>query len=178
LIRWSKAYCEHAVSTHGVAVELAPLEWEVSTRAKRRAAAVKRPKLSRATIGETLEWDEQSGDVTDDAGRPVCTVSLSWRAFEAFDYEEWTATLRHELVHVEQFQAFGTTDHGPEFRRRAGELDAPINVRHFATPAYVVSCTSCETVVARRYRACKLVREVDSYVSSCCQASLRCRTPE
>ncbi|SDR01818.1 SprT-like domain-containing protein [Halopelagius longus] len=177
LIAFSRDYCEYAVSEFELSVAFSRVSWEVSTRAKRRAAAVKRPKVSETAVGDPIDWSERP-TVAEDGGAPTCTVSLSWRAFESFDYEEWTATLRHELVHVEQFQRFGTTDHGPAFRRRAAALDAPVRVRHFATPAYLLTCTDCENVVARRYRDCKLVREYESYVSSCCGASLECESPD
>lgn len=178
LVEWSRAYCRRAVETHDFDVDLSPVEWTVSTRAKRRAAAVKRPSLPDAAVGRPVDWTRQPDHVTDEAGRPRCTVSLTRAAFDDFAYDEWTATLRHELVHVEQYQTFGTTDHGPAFERRADAVDAPIRVRRFATPAYLLSCTSCDDVVARRYRECKLVRRHDEYVSSCCEASLDCTTPE
>lgn len=178
LVDWSAAYCRRAVERYDFEVDLAPVEWAVSTRAKRRAAAVKRPSVPEATVGRPIDWSETPDGVTDAAGRPRCTVSLTWAAFDEFAYEEWTATLRHELVHVEQYQQFGTTNHGPAFERRAEAVDAPIRVRQFATPAYLLSCSDCDEVVARRYRDCKLVRRYDEYVSSCCEASLACTTPE
>jgi predicted SprT family Zn-dependent metalloprotease len=87
---------------------------------------------------------------------------------------EWTATLRHELVHIEQFQRFGTTGHGPAFRERAAAVDASVRCPPFADPEYVLSCADCGAVVGRRYRDCKLVREHDRYRSSCCDADVRC----
>ncbi|SFG87392.1 SprT-like family [Halopelagius inordinatus] len=176
-VELSKEYCERAVSSFDLRVDLSRVSWEVSTRAKRRAAAVKRPKISEATVGDPIAWADRP-TLSEDGGAPTCTMSLSWRAFESFDFGEWTATLRHELVHVEQFQRFGTTDHGAAFERRAEALDAPVRVRHFATPAYLFICTECDDIVARRFRDCKLVREVDSYVSSCCEASLDCESPD
>jgi hypothetical protein len=178
LIRASARYCERARSAFGFDVDLSRVSWEVSTRAKRRAAAVKRPKVPDAAVGDPLAWRDRPEHRAEGGGPPDCTVSLSWRAFEAFDADEWAATLRHELIHVEQFQRFGTTDHGPAFKRRAEAVDAPVRVRHFAAPAFVITCTRCETVVARRYRDCKLVREVRSYVSSCCDAPLVCESPD
>lgn len=171
LIRLSRQYCERAVSSFGLSVDFSLVSWEVSTRAKRRAAAVKRPKVAGTAVGDPVEWSERP-NLSENGDAPSCTVSLSWRAFESFDFDEWTATLRHELVHVEQFQRFGTTDHGRAFKRRAEALDAPVRVRHFATPSYLLTCTDCGDVVARRFRDCKLVREFRSYASSCCGASL------
>ena len=177
LIRWSRAYCVRAVPEYGFDVELERVEWEVSTRSKRRAAAVKTPQLEDAVVGEPREWaDTATAEPTAD-GVPSCTMSLSWRAFESFGREEWTGTLRHELVHVEQFQTFGTTDHGSEFKRRANAVDAPVHVRRFTDPKYVLSCTDCGDDVAYRYRTCKLVRQSSAYRSSCCGAALACSRP-
>jgi hypothetical protein len=178
LIRWSRAYCARAIEQYEFDAELQAVRWDVSTRAKRRAAAVKTPQIDGATIGERRTWADAETPETSDDGIPSCTMSLSWRAFESFSREEWTATLRHELVHVEQFQAFGTTDHGAAFKRRAESVDAPVRVRRFTDPKYVLSCSDCGEDVAYRYRTCKLVRQSSAYRSSCCEATLDCRRPE
>jgi predicted SprT family Zn-dependent metalloprotease len=177
LVDWSRAYCTRAIPEYRFEVEIERIHWEVSTRAKRRAAAVKTPQIDDATIGKRRSWSEhgKTSESADDV--PACTMSLSWRAFKTFGRDEWTATLRHELVHVEQFQAFGTTDHGPAFKRRSKSVDAPVHVRRFTDPKYILSCTECGDDVAYRYRTCKLVRQSWAYRSSCCEASLTCRRP-
>lgn len=173
LIAWSKRYCERAIAVHGVAVDLDAVEWTVSTRARRRAAAVKSPPVADATVGEPIDWGErEAGSRAGDP--PECELSLSWAAFEDFDRGEWRDTLRHELIHIEQFQQFGTTDHGPEFKARAAELDAEIHCRRFADARYLLHCQECETIVARRYRASKLVKRPEQYRSNCCKAPLSC----
>ena len=169
LIAWSRDYCKRVRRERGVDVRFDLVEWEISHRAKRRAAAVKRPKLEDATVGERYEWATVEGA----DGRPLpCTLSLTREAFETFERTEWEATLRHELVHVEQYQRDGTTDHGPAFRERAVELDTDVHCPSFADPAYVLACVSCAEVVARRYRECKLVRQRDRYRSDCCGAPI------
>ncbi|WP_276302064.1 SprT-like domain-containing protein [Halorussus lipolyticus] len=171
----SRAYCREATREYGLDVDLSPVEWEVSTRAKRRAAAVKRPKIPGAEVGEPLDWREAAERTgTSLADLRTCTLSLTRAAFDAFDVGEWTATLRHELVHVEQFQRFGATDHGPAFRERAEAVSSTVNCPPFADPKYVLRCGECETVVGRRYRECKLVREYDEYRSSCCGSEIVC----
>jgi hypothetical protein len=169
LIAWSREYCRTVRRERGVDVRFDLVDWAVSTRAKRRAAAVKRPKLPDATVGEPYDWDS----VPDADGRPLpCTLSLTREAFETFDRAEWAATLRHELVHVEQYQRDGTTDHGPAFRERAAALDTDVHCPVFADPKYVLTCEVCGGLVARRYRECKLVRESERYRSDCCGAGL------
>ncbi|MEF8851995.1 MAG: SprT-like domain-containing protein [Haloarculaceae archaeon] len=174
LREWSKAYCRRVRRERFVDVRFDLVAREVSTRAKRRAAAVKRPKIPGAEVGTPLDWEAAetaTGRVAD--GRPFeATVSLTWDAFEAFDRTEWESVLRHELVHLEQYQRSGTTGHGPAFERRATELNAAVDCPVFAEPKYVLRCRDCETVVARRYRECELVREVGAYRSSCCESAL------
>ena len=169
IVAWSREYCRAVRRERGVDVRFDLVEWAVSTRAKRRAAAVKRPKLPDATVGDPYDWDALDGS----DGRPLpCTLSLTREAFEAFGRDEWEATLRHELIHVEQYQRDGTTDHGPAFRERAAELDTEVHCPAFAEATYVLRCERCGDVVARRYRDCKLVRERDRYRSDCCGATL------
>ena len=170
LVAWSRAYASEARREWLLDVRLDLVEWEVSTRARRRAAAVKRPRLDDASVGEPYDWDA----VEASDGRPLpCTVSLTWAAFEEFSREEWQSTLRHELVHVEQYQHSGTTGHGKRFKQRAEELETEVHCRTFADPKWTFYCESCDEVTAHRYRECKLVRQYESYRSNCCEAPLR-----
>ena len=169
LIAWSQQYCRQVRRERGVSVRFDLVDWAVSHRAKRRAAAVKRPKLDAATVGEPYNWDSVDGS----DGRPLpCTVSLTWDAFSAFDRAEWKSTLRHELVHVEQYQRDGTTGHGTAFRERAAQLDTDVHCPAFAEPKHVLTCGACGELVARRYRDCKLVEQREQSRSDCCGASL------
>lgn len=174
LVAWSRGYARSVADGDELSVDLSLVDWAVSTRAKRRAAAVKRPRIPGTEVGKPVDWDSVAAAAESPETVRRCTVSLTWEAAAAFSRAEWTATLRHELIHVEQFQRYGTTDHGPRFERRAAELDAPVRCRRFATPKYRLRCVDCEEVVARRYRDCKLVREHERYQSSCCAAALRC----
>ncbi|WP_135824128.1 SprT-like domain-containing protein [Halorussus ruber] len=179
LLLGSRAYCREAAREYDLDVDLSLVEWEVSTRAKRRAAAVKRPKIPETEVGDLLDWDAAAERVgTPPADLRTCTLSLTRAAFDSFDVGEWTATLRHELVHVEQFQRFGTTDHGPAFRERAEEVDSTVRCPPFADPKYVLRCEECAAVVGRRYRECKLVRNHDEYRSSCCDSDIVCLEQE
>ena len=172
LLAWSRQYAAAVVDATDLAVDLDPVEWEVSTRAKRRAAAVLHPRIAGATLGEAIDWDRRRPEAD---GPATATVRLTWDAASEFDRPEWARTLRHELIHLEQFQRSGATGHGPAFRDRAATLDTTVLCEHFATPKYVLTCTACETVVARRFRDCKLVRRHDEYRSSCCETPLALR---
>ena len=174
LVAWSRAYCKAVRRERLVDVRFDLVEWEVSTRAKRRAAALKRPKIPEAEVGTLIDWERAEaagGRVAD--GRPFpATVSLTWGAFEAFDPEEWESTLRHELIPLEQYQRCGTTGHGRAFKTRARELDTEVHCETFSEAKYVIRCAACDALVARRYRDCKLVRRAEEYRSSCCDAAL------
>jgi len=174
LVAWSRDYCRDVRREWLVDVRFDIVEWEVSTRAKRRAAAVKRPKIPAAEVGTPIDWETvEAANGRRAEGRPFsATLSLTWDAFDAFDRDEWESTLRHELVHLEQYQRCGTTDHGPAFEERARELDTDIHCETFSDPKYVLRCGDCDALVARRYRDCKLVRRADDYRSSCCEAPL------
>jgi predicted SprT family Zn-dependent metalloprotease len=174
LVAWSRAYCREVRRDRFVDVRFDLVEWEVSTRAKRRAAAVKRPKIEGAEVGTALDWDSaRTVDGRDADGRPFpATLSLTWDAFEAFDRAEWESILRHELIHLEQYQHSGTTGHGSAFKSRAAELDTEVRCETFTDPKYVLRCRSCDGVVARRYRDCKTVSRAEEYQSSCCGAAL------
>lgn len=179
LVAWSREYCRSARREWVVDVRFDTVEWEVSTRAKRRAAALKRPKIPAAEVGTAIDWETaETADERRADGRPFpATISLTWGAFEAFDRDEWESTLRHELVHLEQYQRCGTTDHGAAFESRATELDTDVHCQAFTDPKFVLHCRDCESLVARRYRDCKLVRRADEYRSSCCEAPLTVETP-
>jgi len=174
LVAWSREYCKAVRREWLVDVRFDLVEWAVSTRAKRRAAALKRPKIPDSEVGTPIDWEtvESAGGRVAD-GRPLpATVSLTWDAFAAFDREEWESTLRHELIHLEQYQRCGTTGHGAAFKTRAQELDTEVHCEAFSDPKYVIRCVACDGLVARRYRECKLVRRAEEYRSSCCDAAL------
>jgi hypothetical protein len=166
LVAWARAYAREVVAAHDLCVDLSLVEWEVSHRAKRRAGAVKAVRPPDATVGVPYDW---AG--TDPPYR-ACTVSLTWEAYEALGHERMAGTVRHELVHVEQHQRYGTTDHGAAFEARADDLDAPLSCPHFAEANYHLHCAGCGALVARRYRRSKLVTHADRYRSRCCGAAL------
>lgn len=169
LLAWAGSYARDVVAAHGLDVDLDAVDWEVSHRAKRRAGATISARVPGASVGEPVDWDDRAAD-------PACTVRLTWRAYEALGHEAMAATVRHELVHVEQVQAYGTTGHGAAFRARAEDLDAPRHCEPFTPAPYRLTCRSCDEVVARRYRRSKLVTRHDEYRSRCCEAALSLET--
>lgn len=149
LLARARIHARDVVDEYDVAIDLGALEWEVSARAKRRAGACR--------------WH---------ADREVATIVLARRAYEAYDWPAFAAVVRHELVHAWEFQQFGESGHGPRFRERAAELDAPRHCQSFSEPRYVLRCleTHCDWR-AKRHRASQPVKAPEQYRCGVCGGS-------
>lgn len=145
--------------------------WEVSHRAKRRAASVghidlSKPSGSGLMTGVTEpDWDALHDENslafarsdTYDHPKDV-SVRLSWGAFEAFDEAEWQDTLRHELVHIIQLHATGKAGHSGDFDLRAMRVDAKKHCPQWSDYKYEFSCTECGGPAGGRHRESKAVK--------------------
>ena len=141
LLARARIHAREVVDEYDLEVDLASLEWAVSARAKRRAGACR--------------WN---------ADREVATIVLARRAYERYDWPEFAAVVRHELVHAWEFQRFGESGHGSRFRETAAELDAPRHCRAFADPRYVLRCLEADCDWrAERHRASRPVRSPEQY---------------
>lgn len=163
---WMAYETRRAVDTLALDVDPALVSYAVSSRAKRRAGACRYTPLPNGAVGVEPAWSERTRIHRE------ATVTLAVRAAESFDEAALRGVLEHELLHVEQVQAYGVTDHGPAFRERADDLGVPLDCPPFADPAYRLRCTDCETVVGRRYRRCPTVEEPAAYRTGCCDAPL------
>ncbi len=135
LLDRAAAYAE----TVDVDVPVEDLEWTISERAKRRAGGCR--------------YDPETGDIT---------VVLTWDAYQAFGWAEFTGTIRHELVHAWEFHRFGESGHGERFRRQADRLDAPRHCRTFTDGRLELVCTAADcTWRPDRHRASKPVKFPD-----------------
>jgi predicted SprT family Zn-dependent metalloprotease len=139
-------------------IDLEAVRWTVSDGAKRRA-------------GSTRVADRE-------AGRLV--VDLNWSAYETLGWADFRGVVRHELVHVWQFQRGGAMDHGPTFRRKADEVDAPRHCEQFTEPRYRLTCATCGTGGMGRHRRSKVVKHPDRYGHRDCDCAhgLRVRDTE
>lgn len=144
----AKLYARAVVDRHDLAVDVSGLDWEVSTRAKRRAGAV-------------LYRD----------GDPE-TVRLTWGQFENRGWPAAAATVRHELVHVHRLAEADDPSHGEAFRRLADELDTHVHCERFSDPEWWVTCVDCGARLAR-YRRSKLVESPGDYRCGDCGGSFR-----
>ena len=144
----AKVYARTVVADHDLSVSVSDLSWEVSTRAKRRAGAVK----YRDGVPET--------------------VVLTWGHFENAGWPAAAATIRHELAHVHLLNESGDASHGSAFRRLADRLDTHVHCDRFTPPEWWVRCTDCDATLPR-YRRSKLVEHPDQYRCGDCGGSFR-----
>lgn len=144
----AKVYARSVVADHDLSASVSDLSWEVSTRAKRRAGAVR----YRDGVPEA--------------------VVLTWGYFEREGWPAAAATIRHELVHVHLLSEVDDASHGPAFRRLADELDTHVHCERFTPPTWWVRCRDCGTALPR-YRRSKLVEHPERYRCGDCGGSFR-----
>lgn len=116
------------------------IDWEVSKRARRRAGA--------------CVYDADADEVT---------IRLTWEAYETHGWRQFTATIRHELVHAWEFQEYGTAGHGPRFREQAAAIDAPRHCEAFADARLELACRADCGWAAERHRASRPVKDPTGY---------------
>ena len=140
---------ERYARTVPIAVDFETMEWECSDRAVRRAGA--------------CHYDHRTERVT---------IRLTWSAYRSFGWEEFTGTIRHELVHAWEFQQFGESGHGRRFKAKAGELDAPRHCRSFVDARLRLVCSTCDWE-ARRFRASEAVKQPEKRRCGSCGSRYR-----
>jgi len=145
-----RVYAREVVECHDLSVHVSSLDWEVSTRAKRRAGAVR-----------YRDGDPQA-------------VVLTWEQFAERGWTATAATVRHELVHVHLLNEADDPGHGPEFCELADRLDTSVHCERFSDPDWWVECADCGARIAR-YRESKLVTHPGQYACGECGGELRSR---
>lgn len=149
----ARVYARAVTETYDLSVPVSSLDWEVSTRAKRRAGAVRYRDCS-----------------------PEAVV-LTWGQLERAGWDAMAATIRHELVHVHRLVEADDPSHGEEFDCLANRLDAPRHCDRFTEPKWWVSCIDCDTRIGR-YRRCSLVESPEEYRCDDCGGRLRVENTE
>ena len=134
----ARVYARAVVDAHDLTVPVSDLEWSVSTRARRRAGAVK----------------YVDGTPTE--------IVLTWAQFQGNGWTATAATVRHELAHAHLIAEADDPSHGQRFRRLANRLDTHVHCERFADPEWWVTCRDCGHRLAR-YRRSKLVDNPDQY---------------
>ncbi|MFA9517820.1 SprT-like domain-containing protein [Halopenitus sp. H-Gu1] len=140
LLAVARVYARDVVAEHGLTVSVGDLDWRLSTRAKRRAGAVR----------------YRDGDPR--------SIVLARRQFENRGWTAMASTIRHELVHVHLLNERDDPSHGETFERLAAELETHVRCERFVEPTWWVRCVECGDQLAR-YRRSKLVERPEEY---CC----------
>lgn len=135
-------------------VDLSVVKWEVSKKMKRAAG-----KAIFRKNGLTQE--------------KRFIVRLAWRAYEAWGFgDRFKGVIRHELIHVADYQRRGNSDHSWTFKNQARKFNAPLSCERFTKARYEIHCESCDRMVAERLKRSKTVKEPHRYRSKCCTAPL------
>lgn len=122
-----------------LAVDVDAIAWEISTNAQRTRRA---------------------GDCRFHRQTDQITITLTWRAYTAWEWDTFAQTVRHELVHAYQFAETGQSDHGTRFTRLAQSVDAPVHCQRFTTGRLRLRCgEGCED---HRSKASKLVKHPET----------------
>ncbi|MFH5844229.1 SprT-like domain-containing protein [Haladaptatus sp. CMAA 1909] len=127
---------------------------------------------------ETIEWEvshraqRQAGVTKYDPATEAITIVLTWRAYEQHGWEQFSATVRHELIHAWQYHEFGEADHGQTFERWTDALDTTQHCKRFKAPNWWVTCEECGGQLPRFQRS-KVVKHPEQYSCGDCGGSLR-----
>lgn len=102
---------------------------------------------------------------------PEYFMRFAYGAYEKWGWDkEIEETVRHELIHIRQYQVNGSGGHGLDFRRMADEVDAPRHCKQFTDYNWGIYCSECDEQVTGKYRKCKMTKNPGRYQSKCCQA--------
>jgi len=130
--------------------------------------------LSELSVGVKPDWGSLEYSLSEDGFTDIrdCEITLSWGAFESFTPEEWMDNVRHELIHVEEIQKYGASNHGWRFKQRAREVDASTSCPKFTEYKYKLYCKECDEFVSGKYKKSKMVKNPNKYITRCCDANL------
>ena len=64
----------------------------------------------------------------------MITIALTWAAYEKHGWQQFSATVRYELIHAWQYHEFGEANHGATFTRWTDALDTSQHCERFTTP--------------------------------------------
>lgn len=120
-------------------VDIDAIEWEISTNAQRTRRA----------------GDCRYNKLTDQL-----MITLTWAAYTAWEWDEFATMIRHELVHADQFERTGQSDHGRRFKLLAESVNAPIHCQSFTMGRLQLRCG--EGCTDHRSKASKLVKHPET----------------
>jgi SprT-like protein len=111
LLDCAQQHAADVAAEHFPSLPVEAIKWVISTHAKRTAGATK--------------YDPVTDEIT---------ISLTWDAYDSQGWEQFSSTVRHELIHAWQYHEFGEADHERTFDRWTDALDTTQHCERFATP--------------------------------------------
>ncbi|QRV15050.1 SprT-like domain-containing protein [Haloterrigena salifodinae] len=137
---------------------------------------------------ETVEIDVPLGEVEIEiskqlkrtAGKAIrkngqLKMRFAWKAYQAWGWDdEFKGTIRHELIHIWEYDTHGKGSHGPVFKTKARELDAPRHCPSFAheDAKWFLVCPRCGKKTPR-FKKSKVVENPEGYKTRCCREQIR-----
>jgi len=95
-------------------------------------------------------------------------LKISKHAYDNEEWEEVQETIRHEAIHIWQYQELGEGSHGPSFKKWADKYDCQVYADNPAQkPKYTIHCTNCGQVASKQ-RACKTTKHIERYSCQGC----------
>ncbi|GAA0236606.1 SprT-like domain-containing protein [Haladaptatus pallidirubidus] len=107
LLDRAQQHATNVAAVHFPDLPVEAIEWEVSHRAQRQAGVTK--------------YDPATEEIT---------IALTRTAYEQHSWDQFSATVRHELIHAWQYHEFGDADHGATFIRWTDALDTSRHCAH------------------------------------------------
>lgn len=101
-------------------------------------------------------------------------MRFAFDAYQEWGFEEFKRVIRHELIHITQFENGEQGGHGFGFKRMAEEVDTDRHCEQFTDYDWLLFCSECGKKQGGRHRKSKVVTDPEetNYVSSCCKATL------
>lgn len=100
-------------------------------------------------------------------------IVISANAIENHGWEEVKETIRHEAIHIWQYQTLGFGGHGVRFRKWADKFGCTVYADCRAQEAkYKLYCDQCGSLVSQSSRRSKTVKNSHLYRSNCCSATI------
>lgn len=141
------AHANEVAAEHFPELPVEAIDWETSTRMQRSAGVA--------------IYERQSEQIT---------IRLSWDAYKAYGWEQFSRVIRHELIHAWQYHKYDEADHGSTFRQWIESLKTDRHCEGYAESNYWVICKACESRDPR-YRRSKVVKQPEKY--SCDDVGVR-----
>ena len=148
--KYAKKFIEGKTEYQPLPIDMTDIEWRVDASMTK---ALGRCKYRKPSYG-------------------MCRVKLSKHLFDNDNWDQAKQTIRHELVHVWQWQTDNNPGHGLSFQRWTGKLDISTRAENPPTEdfKYEVHCPNCGQIGGRQKR-CKSLRQIvnrdQRYCSTC-----------